>query len=57
MKDDLLVNPAFKLTVMVRDAGGLSATANLIIELENVEQINVITLKGFSPNWDGINDF
>lgn len=53
-----LENPAFILTVMVTDAGGLTATANLTIVLEKVETRSVIDpLKGFSPNGDGENDF
>jgi len=55
---DGLANPPFQLTIRVRDSGGLSAIANVTIEVEDVdEKIMIDPLKGFSPNGDGINDF
>ena len=55
---DRLTNAVFQLTIRVQDAGGLSAIANLTIEIEKVdEDILIQPLKGFSPNGDGINDF
>ena len=55
---ELLENAPFELTIRVTDGGGLSSTAKLTIEVENVgEKIDIDPLKGFSPNGDGINDF
>jgi gliding motility-associated-like protein len=55
---DQLLDAAFILTIMVTDAGGLSASANLTVILERVEKrSNINPLRGFSPNGDGENDF
>ena len=43
--------------VMVKDAGGLTATAKITIEIEKIDKKNIVNpLKGFSPDGDGIND-
>lgn len=52
-----LPNPVIEMGVMVKDAGGLTATAKITIEIEKIDKKNIVNpLKGFSPDGDGIND-
>ena len=52
-----LPDAVVEMTVMAKNAGGLSATARITIEIEQGDKENVVNpLKGFSPDGDGIND-